>query len=252
MNRNEAFPAILVNTLSAHLAWASLDVVVEDVDQIQLFISGAENDVKDLRITCQENCLTVEQPNCGINLKSIGAERWLQIMIRLPLSWKGAVDLNTISAPLTVQGLAGTDFTLDTVTGDLTAKGITCMTCALRTVSGTIRAEELFGEKLSLRTVSGDVTATGCSFDTYRINSVSGQADIDMTRPFEKLDGVSVSGDVRVFAPMTCADAALRSVSGRLLTRDISIQHGAPEARMNSVSGNFEINCSTAATYEEE
>ena len=71
MNRNEAFPAILVSTLAAHLAWASLDVMVEDVDQIQLFISGAESDVKDLRITCEENCLTVEQPSYGINLKNL-------------------------------------------------------------------------------------------------------------------------------------------------------------------------------------
>jgi len=252
VNRNEAFPAILVNTLSAHLAWASLDVVVEDVEQIQLFISGAENDVKDLRVTCEENRLTVEQPNCGINLKNLGAERWLQIMVRLPRSWKGAVDLNTISAPLTVQGLSGTDFTLDTVTGDLTANGITSMTCALRTVSGSVKAEDIFGEKLNLRTVSGDVTARGCSFDAYRLNTVSGLIDLDMARPFEKVEGISVSGDVRLFTPMTCADAALRSVSGRLLTRNISIQHGAPEARMNSVSGNFEINCSTAATYEEE
>lgn len=252
MNRNETFPAILVNTLSARLAWASLDVVVEDVEQIQLFISGAENDVKDLRVTCVENRLTVEQPNCGINLKNLGAERWLQIMIRLPRSWKGAVDLSTISAPLTVHGLSGTDFTLDTITGDLAAGGLTTMTCALRTVSGNVKAEDIFGEKLSLRTVSGDITARGCSFDTYRINTVSGQADLDMSRPFDKLECVSVSGDVRLFTPVTCADAALRSVSGRLLTRNISIQHGAPEARMSSVSGNFEINCSTAATYEEE
>ena len=251
MNRNEAFPPILVNTLCAKLAWASLDVVVEDVEQIQVFVSGAEGDVKDLRVACQEMCLTVEQPNYGINLKNLGSERWLQVMIRLPLSWKGAVDVNTISAPLTVQGLSGTDFTLDTVSGDLTATGLSSITTALRTVSGTIQAADVYGEKLSLRSVSGDITGRGCSFDTYRINTVSGQVDLDMERPFDKLDGASVSGDVRIFTPMTCADAALRSVAGRLLTRGISIQQGAPEARLSSVSGNFEINCSNA-TYEEE
>lgn len=252
MNRNESFPAILVNTLAAHLAWASLDVLVEDVDQIQLFISGAESDVKDLRISCQENKLTIEQPNYGLNLKSLGAERWMQVMIRLPLSWKGEVDLNTISGAMNVRGLAGTDFTLDTVSGELTAGDMQSITATLRTVSGSIKAENLYGEKLALRTVSGDITARACSYDAYRINTVSGQVDMDLDRPFEKLDGISVSGNIRLFAPMDCANATLRSVSGRLLTRGVSIQPEAPEAKVSSVNGNLEINCSTAATYEEE
>lgn len=252
MNRNESFPAILVSALAAHLAWASLDVIVEDVDQIQVFISGAENDVKDLRVSCEENRLTVEQPSYGINLKSLGSERWMQVMIRLPRSWKGSVDLDTISAPLNVRGLAGTDFTLDTVSGDITAGDLHCITSALRSLSGSIRAENIFGEKLSLRSLSGDITIRACGFDAYRVNTVSGQADLDMTQPFERLDCVSVSGNMRVFAPVEYVNASLRSVSGRLLTRGVSIQHGAPEAKATSVSGNFEINCSTAATYEEE
>lgn len=252
MNRNENFPAILVSALAVHLAWASLDVMVEDVEQIQLYITGDENDVKDLRIACEENRLTVEQPSYGINLKSLGSQRWMQVMIRLPRSWKGAVDLNTISAPMNVRGLTGTDFTLDAVSGDITAAGLQSITAALRTVSGSIKAEEIYGERLSLRTVSGDITVRACGYDAYRINTVSGQADLDLVQPFEKLDGVSVSGNMRLFAPMDCINASLRSVSGRLLTQGVSIQPGAPEARVSSVSGNLEINCSDPATYEEE
>lgn len=252
MNRNESFPAIIVSTLAVHLAWASLDIVVEDVDQIQVLVSGADNDVKDLRMVCEENRLTVEQPSYGINIKNLGTERWMQIMIRLPRSWKGAVDASTISAPLKARGLTGTDLSLDTVSGELTAADLQSMTTALHSVSGNVKAENLFGEKLSLRTVSGDVTARACSFDTYRVNTVSGQADLDMTRPFERLDGLTVSGSLRLFTPMDQVDAALRSVSGRLRTRGVSIQPDAPAARVSSVSGDLEINCSTAATYEEE
>ena len=126
------------------------------------------------------------------------------------------------------------------------------LTAALRTVSGSIKAENIYGEKITLRSVSGDMSAQGCSYDTYRINTVSGQVDLALSRPFEKLDGISVSGNIRLFAPMDCANAALRSVSGRLLTRGVSIQPEAPVARVSSVNGNLEINCSTAATYEEE
>lgn len=250
MNRNESFPTALVTALDAHLAWACLDVMVEDVEQIQVCISGDEKDVKELRVECSDQHLMVEQAAYG--LKTIGTEHWMQIIIRIPRAWKGSVDLNTISGRLCVRGLTGTDFILDTVSGELNASGLKSITTTLRSVSGQIKAEDVAGERLSLRSVSGDMTLCGCSYDSYRIAAVSGRVDLDMSVPFEKLEGMTVSGSVRLFTPMTAADAALRSVSGRLLTRGVSIQANAPEARVSSVSGNLEINCSTAATYEEE
>lgn len=250
MNRNEAFSSMQVSSLTAHLAWASLDVMVEDVEQIQVCISGAEKDVKELRVECLEGTLLVEQPAYGI--KTLGTEHWMQIILRVPREWKGAVDLNTISAPLNIRGLTGTDFTLDTVSGDLNASGLQCITAMLRSVSGLVKADGLSGEHLALRSVSGDITARGCGFDSFRINTVSGEVNLNLVQGFDKLEGISVSGSIRVDAPISAANAALRSVSGRLLTKDVSIQPDAPEVRVSSVSGNLEMNCSTAATYEEE
>lgn len=252
MNRNESFPAILVSKLEANLAWASLEVTVEDVEQIQVLVSGAEADVKDLRILCEENRLTVEQPTYGINIKNLGSERWMQILVRLPRSWKGAIDLSTFSAPLKVRGVTGTDLELDTVSGDLTATDLTSITTVLHTVSGHLRTENISGERVSLASVSGDITASRCCYDHYRINTVSGCADVEMLRPFSKLDGHSVSGSMRLFAPMTEADAALRSVSGRLLTRGVSIVPGAAPARVATVSGDLELNSSLTAGLEAE
>lgn len=250
MNRNETFSSMQVSSLTAHLSWASLDVMVEDVEQIQVCVSGAEKDVKELRVACQEGTLLVEQPAYGI--KTLGTEHWMQIILRVPRAWKGAADLNTISAPLNVRGLTGTDFTLDTVSGDLFASGLQCMTAMLRSVSGHIKGEKLTGQHLTMRNVSGDMAAEACSFDTCRINTVSGDAHLVLDRPIDKLEGISVSGSIRVDAPMADANAALRSVSGRLLTSGVSIRPDAPEVRVSSVSGDLELNCSVAATYEEE
>lgn len=250
MNRNEAFSSMQITSLTAHLSWASLDVMVEDVEQIQVCISGAEKDVKELRVECQDGVLLVEQPAYGI--KTLGTEHWMQIILRLPREWKGSIDLNTISAPLNIRGLTGTDFILDTVSGDLSAANLQCMTAMLRSVSGRVKGENLSGQHLTMRSVSGDMTLAGGSFDGYRINTVAGEADLEMVRPFEKLEGISVSGSIRINAPMNAANAALRSVGGRLLTNGVSIQPDAPEVRVSSVSGNLEMNCSTAATYEEE
>lgn len=250
MNRNEAFSPMQVSTLEANLSWASLDVMVEDVEQIQVCISGAERDVKELRVVCQEGTLLVEQPAYGI--KTLGTEHWMQIILRVPHTWKGAADLGTISAPLSIRGLTGTDFILHTISGDLTADGLRCMTAALRSVSGHVKGTDLAGQHLSLRNVSGDSSINGCAFEDYRTNAVSGDVTLNMAQPFEKLEGISVAGSIRVNAPVAEVNAVLHSVTGRLATNGVTIQPEAPEASLSSVSGNLEINCSTAAAYEEE
>lgn len=251
MNRNESFPASGIHTLAAHLAWASLEMMVDDVEDFQVLISGDANDVNDLKLQCNDGRLLVEQPTYGLTIK-LHTERWMQIFIRIPRAWKGAVDANTITAPLKVRGLSGTDLTLDTVSGDLRATSLSSIATALRTVSGDIRADGLTGEKLGLRTVSGNMTVSGCGFDEYRLGTVSGEVSIEMVRPFEKLDGTTVSGDVRLYAPVNRVDAALRAVSGRLRTSGVSIQEDAPRAYLSSVSGNLEINCSLQAAANEE
>ena len=43
MNRNESFPALDVSALTAHLAWASLEMIVDDVEDIQVLLSTVHN-----------------------------------------------------------------------------------------------------------------------------------------------------------------------------------------------------------------
>ena len=51
MNKTQAFPVSQISGIAAHLAWANLDVLVDDVDEVQVLAAGDENDVTDLRIT---------------------------------------------------------------------------------------------------------------------------------------------------------------------------------------------------------
>ena len=44
MNRNEYFPMLEVSSLSVHLAWATLEVRGDSVDQLQVLVSGGESD----------------------------------------------------------------------------------------------------------------------------------------------------------------------------------------------------------------
>ena len=241
MNRNESFSPTAVTELALHLAWASLDVMVDDVDDIQVMISGNEADVSDMKLACEDGRLLLEQPTYGLSIK-LNTERWMQVLLRIPPQWKGALDANTISAPLKVRGIVGTDLQLDTVSGDIRADGLSGITVALRTVSGNVTANAVTAEKLSLRSVSGDINVAGADVRAYKLNIVSGETAVDMVAPFDRFDGVTVSGDVRLYTTVTEADALLRSVNGRLRTGGVSIVEQAPAIHLKSVSGDLEIN----------
>lgn len=240
MDRNESFDALSVSALNLRLAWASLDVMVEDVDAIQLIISGDDEDVAAMRIVAENGRLTVEQPTYGLTYK-LNMARWMQIFVRIPHDWKGAVDASTIAGPLSASGLTGTDLTLETVSGALHASSLTCLTAALRTMTGTLTAEQVTTEKLALRTVSGPIVYTGSCTDKLHLSSVTADLDIALTAPYAALDGNTVSGSVRVCAPLDEADVSFKAVSGRLRTRGVSIVEEGVKVNINSVSGNLEL-----------
>jgi len=253
MNRNESFPALGVMDISARTAWASLTLQVDDTQEIQVLVAGSDEDAAALRITCAAGLLTVEQPGLGLNIHQLKSEAWLQVTIRLPRSWKGAVEASTVTAPLFLSGLTGTDLAFSTVSGPMQAKGLQSIRTSLRTVSGSMTASELAGERLSLRTVSGRAELSGCGFSAYKLSSVSGEIGIQMDHGFDLLEAATVSGNVSLTTPLEAMDAALRSASGKMVTNGVAVGPCASVARMTSVSGQFEINCSQcAAIYEEE
>lgn len=246
MNKILTFSPTLITSVEAHLAWASLEILADDVEDMQVMAAGDDNDVNDLKVEEKSGRLVIEQPTYGLTIK-LNTERWMQIILRLPRSWKGALDANTITAPLSARGIQGTDVSLDTVSGDLRAANLTGIALSLRTVSGNIRAQGMTGDQLSLRTVSGQVSMTGIACMNLRIGGVSASQRLEFARPFEKLDLTTVSGDVDVYAPLTQADIAVRAVTGRVLTSGVSIVQSAPQIRGASVSGNLAVHCNLEA-----
>lgn len=241
MNRNESFGSAQVNTLVVHLAWASLEMMVDDVSDLQVMVSGDDNDVSDLKISCADGRLLVEQPTYGLTIK-LNTDRWMQLFLRIPREWKGAVEASTISGLLNVRGLTGTDLSLETVSADLRASGLSGITLALKSATGDIQAASVAAEKLAMRTVSGAISLHGAQARQVKLTSVSGENDLAFTAPFDRLDGNTVSGGIRVYAPMDVADVTLAALSGRLRTSNVSLKENAPVIRVSSVSGDLEIN----------
>ena len=241
MNRNENFALSQVNTLQVRLAWATLEMMVDDVPELQVMVSGDDNDVSDLKISCQDGKLQVEQPTYGLSMK-LNTERWMQLFLRIPREWKGAVDAGTIFGMMSVRGLCGTDLALDTVSGDLRAANLQAITLGMKTATGDIQAGGISAEKLTLRSVSGIIKVQDVQAQQVKAINVSGEVTLDFLSPFEKVEGNTVSGNIRVYAPIDMADAALSSLNGKLRTSGVSLQEGAALVRVSSISGDLEIN----------
>ena len=241
MNRNECFSPSAVSAISARLAWASLEILSDETEEIQALVSGAELDVADLRIGLAEGVLTVEQPSYGLAPRLTTA-RWMQVVLRVPRDWKGAVEAGTIAGQMKVRGLNGSDLSFTTVTGALQATDLCGLKIDFRTVSGLLRAAGVETGALSIRSVTGEIRFSGVNAALLRYTTVSGDVRIGCFSAFEKLEGTSVSGDVTLVLPDPALSLSFRTVTGRLRTEGIvQAEQAASDASVTSVSGQLTV-----------
>lgn len=238
MDRNETFDTLSTHTLSVKLAWASLEVMTDDVESIQLLISGDDADVEALQIACAEGVLSVRQ-KAALTIRPDRAKQ-MQVLLRMPRAWKGAVKASTVSGEMIVCDLTGTDMALRTVTGPLRAERLQALTIDLRTALGLVQADELWAERLTLRTVMGDMEAAGV-FRTVSHAALTGPLALTAYEPFERLTACVLAADTAVSAPIPAADAIKRSLAGRLLTDGVSLRTEGPKVSALGVAGKLEL-----------
>jgi hypothetical protein len=240
MEKNASFPKESVTELYCRLTWAQLELLADDVQEIQVLVSGDDQSVTDLRIEERDGRLIVEQPPFVFSLNFI-THKWTQVCIRIPKDWRGIVDAHTVSGLLNSRGIKGTEVTLDTVSGDMRAMAVSSEGLTLRTVSGDIKGGDLRGERMSLRTVSGDARLQSIAFEQARLNTVSGDVWLEFRAPFARVDGSTVSGDLELLVPMTSLEATLKAVSGRINTSGVVLKEGGSSVHCSAVSGDLTI-----------
>ncbi len=243
MNRNEFFQALTVTKLSLRLTSAALEICTDDIDDVHVMIAGAKADVEELRVAAAADALTIEQPVSKLTRVSSATGSWLQITLRLPRSWKGAIEARTVSGWMNIRSIAGTDLSLDSVSGMAMVTDVSFLTASIRTVTGDVKLSQLSAEKVSLFSTSGSLTAMRTALRLCSASTVTGLITLDLISPFEEVTLNSVTGDLCLDAPITECDAALRSVSGRIHTSGISIMEGAAKLRATTVSSDLDITC---------
>ena len=242
MNRNEFFQALPVARLNIRLTSAALEICTDDIDDVHVMASGDPADMEHLHIVLTANVLTVEQPVSKKPFrKTPSLNSWIQITIRLPRSWKGAIDARTVSGWMNIRGVSGTDLRMDTVSGQLMASDVSFLTISAHSVAGDIKLHEASSSKCTLISASGSLTAMRTAFTNGSASTATGLITLDLVAPFEELTVNSATGDICVDAPITECDAVLRSISGRIRTSGVSITAGKSRLRGSTVSSDLAL-----------
>ncbi|MCW5578894.1 MAG: DUF4097 family beta strand repeat protein [Dokdonella sp.] len=225
--------------------------------------------------------LSIEGDASHLQIKVEAPERgWLDwgadtrmgdTVLELKVPRGAALAIDTVSADVELDGVAGNALKVHTVSGksrldsgaarvdidsvsgdvDLTAKAARA---DLETVSGNIRARGLGGE-IELQTVSGNIDADTAAYRKLDAQTVSGDIRLRGTPADDAVVAVeSMSGDVHLGLPATVS-ARLRAstFSGRIrsdfgdgaASRDkrleVTLGSGSGQIRLETFSGDIEI-----------
>ncbi|MBQ3156246.1 MAG: DUF4097 family beta strand repeat protein [Clostridia bacterium] len=243
MNRNEFFQALPITRLALKLTGATLEICTDDIEDIHVMVSGGQTDTETLRISAASDTLTVEQPVSAMARSATSAGSWLQLAIRLPRTWKGAIEARTVTGWMNIRSVSGTDLSLDSVSGMIMGSDLSFITLSARSVTGDVKLTQTGCSRCSLFSTSGSLIADSMQLSTGTASTVTGLISLALLSPFEELSLNSVTGDLSVDAPIIECDAVLRSVSGRIRTGGVSITEGAAKLRATTVSSDLDIAC---------
>jgi len=241
MDRNESFPALSVSAVSIRLAWASLEIVSDDVQAIELSISGSEQEATALRVSLTDGLLEAEQPMHGISAANVMTGHWLTVYVRVPRSWKGSVDLSTGSGRLTARGLNGSDLTLSTSSGRLLASQLSFITVSAGVMNTEPELSGITCEKLSIRSLNGDVRVKDSSAAVLKLTTVNGDLSVSLREAFTSVSASTVNGSLILEAPVDAVNVKRKAVAGQIRTFNVALAEDAPVVNMKCVNGDLEI-----------
>lgn len=148
-----------------------------------------------------------------------------QLVVQMPIL--ADLEVETVSADISVSGMASRELELESVSGDIVANGAP-QRGSVSSVSGDIRLA-MNSASLKVETVSGQLTAQGRLNGEVALESVSGDVRLNtLGQRVRKLSASTVSGDLDVSLGLVeDGEIRMESVSGDLLLRvpaDLSAQ----------------------------
>lgn len=190
-------------------------VVVRGWDKNEVTVTGTlGRDVEELKINSKGRQVRVK-----VEFDERGGSRKISSHLEIQVPSASLVDVETVSAEITVDGLSGS-LQVETVSGDLTVEGSLDL-LDVETVSGQVdvlastqdlKLEGVSGDlqlvgvtgRVDVQTVSGDVEIRGESLSELEVEVVSGDLDVyGAPAPGSEIELSSHSGDVTLWLPST-------------------------------------------------
>lgn len=190
----------------------SVNVTAWDRNEVQ--VSGELGEgAKPLEISGDNDHLSIE-------VKSRGGSGWFNFgadskmaptTLELHVPRAASLDINVISAPLVVDGLAGGTIEINTISGNARIHART-PSLEVDSVSGSIEFSG-HADQASLQTVSGEILAPALG-SRAKLQTISGQIQAG-GGPWQKLSLSTVSGDMQLTGGLTAdGDVDIDSMSG--------------------------------------
>ncbi|HEY5803891.1 MAG TPA: DUF4097 family beta strand repeat-containing protein [Lysobacter sp.] len=204
-------------------------VDVRTWDRPEVKIEGSLGQgVEKLEIEGDGDHLTVrvKYPNRGGGMGLFGGnDKSEPTDLRLTVPVRADLDVDVVSADVTVEGIASSELSIDAVSGDVTVAGAPAE-ASVDTVSGDLNLT-LNSARVRAESVSGDLTLRGRMNGEVDVETVSGRIDVAVLQNrVQRLSGSSVSGDIRVATGLASnGRISLETVSGDLtlvMPRDLS------------------------------
>ena len=225
---SQSFHASEVQSLDIDWVDGSVSIRQDTGDTLRYTVTGADADrtvysLKDGRLSISAT---------ESSILNFGGHRGAELTVLVPDGWMPReLSVESISAPIRIENLNGTELDVDTV-------------------SGVMELTDIRADELSLSTISAKITCSGAARDVS-LETTSGNCALELTERPEKIDLESVSGDLELFLPKKAGFALrLDTVSGKFRSDfDYSTPQGdtylsgdgSCAIRAETVSGNVDI-----------
>lgn len=220
---SQSFDASQVQSLEIDWVDGSVSIRPDTGSTLRYTVSGSDADRT--AYSLKDGKLSISATESSV--LNFGSHRGADLTVLVPEGWlPKELSVESISAPIQIENLTGTELDVDTVSGVMELKDI--------------RANEL-----SLSSISAKITCSGAARE-ISLETTSGNCALELTEHPKKIDLDSVSGDLELFLPKTAGfTLRLDTVSGKFRS---DFDYTCPsESRYVSGNGGCAISADTVS-----
>ncbi len=256
----DSYGATVSSVTEIDIEWVQgeVNITASDTASDVTFSETADYKGKDemiMRYFLDGTTLKIRFAESGVNL-SLSPYKNIKktLFVTLPAAAMAEIDVDSVSADVTVSSVKASEISLDAVSGKITAKNSEATEAKFATVSGNITVSDCsFIGSTEINSVSGEATVNNCSVSNFEAETVSGNVNFQTNSLSGNAKIETVSGNIAVLLPTEISGfrASFSTTSGEFSSSSPVTVSGKTHAygdapsfalSCSTVSGNFSVN----------